>query len=45
VECGYSYQSCQSLSRIMCVMNNYETNFGETVANTALNVTNRRRTI
>jgi hypothetical protein len=29
----------------MCVMNNYETNFGETVANTALNVTNRRRTI
>jgi hypothetical protein len=45
VECSYSYQSCQSLSRIMCVMNNYEINFGETAANTALNVTNRRRTI
>lgn len=44
-ECSYSYQSCQMLSRIMCVMNNYETNFGETGANIALNVTNRRRTI
>ena len=44
-ECNYSYQSCQSLPRIMVAMNHYETNFGETVANTALNVINRRRTI
>lgn len=44
-ECSYSYQTCQMLSRIMCVMNNYETNFGETQANTVQNVINRRRTI
>lgn len=44
-ECNYSYQSCQSLSRIMVAMNNYEKNYGEAAANTALNVINRRRTI
>ena len=44
-ECSYSYQSCQSLARIMVQMNNYETNYGQNVADTALNVINRRRTI
>ncbi len=44
-ECLYSYQSCQSLNRIMVVQNNYEKNYGETTANTALKVINRRRKI
>jgi hypothetical protein len=44
-ECSYSYQSCQSLARIMVVMNNFETNYGENVADTALNAINRRRII
>lgn len=44
-ECTYSYQSCQVVERIMVVMNNYEKNFGETAANTAQSVINRRRKI
>ena len=44
-ECGYSYQTCQSPTRIMVAMNDYEKNYGEAAANTALNVINRRRTI
>jgi len=44
-ECSYSYQTCQVIERIMVVMNDYEKNYGETVANTALNVINRRRLI
>lgn len=44
-ECSYSYQTCTSLNRIMIVANDYEKNFGETTANTALNVINRRRKI
>jgi hypothetical protein len=44
-ECSYSYQTCQVIERIMVVMNDYEKNYGETLANTALNVTNRRRLI
>ena len=44
-ECSYSYQTCQSLNRIMVVMNNYEKNYGTSDANTALNVINRRRVI
>jgi hypothetical protein len=44
-ECSYSYQSCQSLARIMVAMNNFETNYGQNVADTALNAINRRRTI
>jgi hypothetical protein len=44
-ECSYSFQTCQVPERIMVVMNNYEKNYGETAANTALNVINRRRTI
>lgn len=42
-ECLYSYQSCQVLERIAVVMNNYEKNYGETVANTPLVVINRAR--
>lgn len=44
-ECSYSYQTCQVIERIMVVMNDYEKNYGEGLANTALNVTNRRRLI
>ncbi|MHB1794611.1 MAG: hypothetical protein ACYCPO_06555 [Acidobacteriaceae bacterium] len=44
-ECSYSYQTCTSLNRIMIVTNDYEKNFGEATANTAMNVINRRRKI
>ncbi len=44
-ECLYSYQSCQVLERIAVVMNNYEKNYGETVANTPLVVINRARKV
>jgi len=44
-ECQYSYQTCQVVERIMVVLNNYEKNYGETTANTALKVINRRRRI
>ncbi|QNI34540.1 hypothetical protein H7849_11955 [Alloacidobacterium dinghuense] len=42
-ECSYSYQTCQVLERIMVVMNDYEKNYGEALANTAQQVINRRR--
>lgn len=44
-ECNYSFQTCQSTNRIMVALNDYEKNFGETTANTAMNVINRRRRI
>jgi hypothetical protein len=44
-ECSYSYQTCQVVERIMITANNFEKNYGETAANTALNVINRRRKI
>jgi hypothetical protein len=44
-ECNYSFQSCQVIERIMVAPNHYEKNYGETVANTAANQTNRRRLI
>jgi hypothetical protein len=44
-ECSYSFQSCQVVERIMVAMNDYEKNYGEATANTALNVINRRRKI
>lgn len=42
-ECQYSFQTCQVPSRIMVVLNDYEKNYGETLANTAQQVTNRAR--
>jgi len=44
-ECSYSFQSCQVPVRFMGVLNHYEKNYGETRANTVLNVINRRRKI
>lgn len=44
-ECSYSFQTCQVVERIMVVTNNYEKNFGEGIANTALKLINRRRRI
>lgn len=44
-ECLYSYQSCQVVERIMVAINDYEKNYGETTANTAMKVINRRRKI
>ena len=44
-ECQYSFQTCTSINRIMVALNDYEKNFGEATANTALNVINRRRRI
>jgi len=44
-ECLYSYRSCQVIERIMVAMNDYEKNYGETTANTAFKITNRRRRI
>lgn len=44
-ECSYSFQTCQVVERIMVVLNNYEKNFGESTANTAQKVINRRRGI
>jgi hypothetical protein len=44
-ECSYSYQSCQVVERIMVVLNDYEKNWGETSANTAMTVINRSRRI
>jgi len=44
-ECQYSYQTCQQPNRIMVEANSYEKNFGDTSANTAFNIINRRRTI
>jgi len=45
VECNYSFQTCQVVERIFVILNNYEKNYGEAVANTASNVINRRRKI
>ncbi len=42
-ECQYSYQTCQVIERIMVVLNDFEKNYGETTANTAMDVINRRR--
>lgn len=44
-ECEYSMQTCQVVERIMVALNDYEKNFGEATANTALKVINRRRKI
>jgi|GEM_PF-1321879 len=44
-ECGYSYQSCQQIDRILVVLNSYEKNYGETTANVATTTINRRRRI
>lgn len=44
-ECQYSFQTCQVIERPMIALNDFEKNYGETVANTALNVINRRRKI
>ena len=44
-ECQYSFQTCQVIERPMIVLNNFEKNYGEGTANTALNVINRRRAI
>jgi hypothetical protein len=44
-ECQYSYQTCQQPNRIMVEANSYEKNYGDTGANTAFNIINRRRTI
>jgi hypothetical protein len=44
-ECSYSFQSCQVVERIMVAPNHWEKNLGETTANTAMNVINRRRVI
>jgi hypothetical protein len=44
-ECEYSFQTCQVPERIMVALNSYEKNYGESQANTVLNVINRRRTI
>lgn len=42
-ECSYSYQTCQRVERIMVVTNNYEINFGETLANVSQQIINRAR--
>ena len=44
-ECQYSFQTCQVVERPMLTLNNFEKNYGETAANTVLNVINRRRVI
>jgi hypothetical protein len=45
VECQYSFQTCQVVERFMGVINSYEKNYGETLANVALTTINRRRQI
>jgi len=45
VECQYSLQSCQVPERIMVALNNYEKNYGETIANSPINVINRSRRV
>lgn len=45
-ECSYSFPTCQVIERPMIVMNDYEKNFGETVANIVTDrVINRLRRI
>lgn len=44
-ECMYSFATCQVVERPMMVLNNYEKNYGEASAATAMNVVNRRRAI
>jgi hypothetical protein len=44
-ECQYSFQTCQVPERIMVALNDYEKNYGEATANTALKVINRARRI
>lgn len=44
-ECLYSFQSCQVVERIFVTMNDFEKNYGETAANTPLQVINRNRRI
>ncbi|MDE3162516.1 MAG: hypothetical protein KGL64_04580 [Acidobacteriota bacterium] len=44
-ECLYSYPTCQVLERIGVEMNNYEKNYGETVATTPLVTINRARKV
>lgn len=43
IECLYSFQTCQVIERPMMVLNNYEKNYGEAAAVTALKMINRRR--
>ena len=44
-ECNYSFQSCQVVERPMLVLNDYEKNWGETGANTAMTIINRSRRV
>lgn len=44
-ECQYSFATCQVVERPMMVLNDFEKNYGEAMANTATNVINRRRKI
>jgi hypothetical protein len=44
-ECQYSFQTCQVPERIMVALNDFEKNYGEANANTALKVINRARRI
>jgi hypothetical protein len=41
--CEQTYDTCQVLERIFVVINNYEKNYGEAIANTATNTVNRTR--
>ncbi len=42
-ECKYSFQTCQVPERIFAILNNYEKNYGESLANVAIKTINRRR--
>lgn len=42
-ECQYSFQTCQVVERIMVALNDYEKNYGESLANLSVNPVNRRR--
>jgi hypothetical protein len=44
-ECDYSYQTCQVPERILVVLNDYEKNYGESLANIAVRPINRARKI
>ena len=44
-ECQYSYATCQVPERIFVVLNDFEKNYGESIANIAIKPINRRRKI
>lgn len=44
-ECQYSYPTCQVPERILVVLNDYEKNYGESLANVAIRPINRARKI